>query len=483
MKKLIFLLVFVIYPALSQDLILPDTIDCGEFNIRYFNFETDHPKYLYNGVKTFDHQGINNSGEIIYMYRTKISYDYDADIIEKGNELISFRIGPGCAFPGDTLIVSGAFIAHYMDDYSKRDEYLTGKVITYYRKRNSLELDSIETVFKFKAVDKKEIFILDKMEHRARVYPHYFEKQRNGRVYRKLFNATDKDFIIDSVDYEFEGENIQSLEFSYIDTSITSFPYELKSNKFLGLNLKYKTIEPDTNYCRFAFHGHYEGEEEKVEYRDTFSVVLNVIDDLYISNYHSPFGGTIYFFENDEIKFDRIRALNFTKKEWNLKDIEYEVIEGEKTFEFNPDFDFPLNFQPNENKFIEQFSYTIEEKGIKKLWIKLNFENNDGETLYHTVVYKFNADFYTSVDDGLDANENLKLYPNPSRDILKIQLPEEMAFENQIEVYNSGGELMFRDIFNNDFYSLNTIKFSSGMYFVVISNDLGIMKDHFVIIK
>lgn len=79
----------------------------------------------------------------------------------------------------------------------------------------------------------------------------------------------------------------------------------------------------------------------------------------------------------------------------------------------------------------------------------------------------------------IDLETTLSLYPNPSRDVIKIHLKEDQM--KKIEVYSVTGGLIFKTILNSNTFILNTANYPSGTYLLkVISQNHGLINTKFI---
>lgn len=79
----------------------------------------------------------------------------------------------------------------------------------------------------------------------------------------------------------------------------------------------------------------------------------------------------------------------------------------------------------------------------------------------------------------IDLETTLTLYPNPSRDVLKIHLEEDQM--EKIELYNVIGKLIFKTVLNSNTFILNTSNYPSGTYLMkVFSQNHGCINTKFI---
>jgi len=79
----------------------------------------------------------------------------------------------------------------------------------------------------------------------------------------------------------------------------------------------------------------------------------------------------------------------------------------------------------------------------------------------------------------IDLETTLSLFPNPSRDIIKIHLEEDQM--EKIELYSLTGGLIFKTILNANTFILNTANYPSGTYLMkVFSQNHGCINTKFI---
>jgi Flp pilus assembly pilin Flp len=79
----------------------------------------------------------------------------------------------------------------------------------------------------------------------------------------------------------------------------------------------------------------------------------------------------------------------------------------------------------------------------------------------------------------IDLVTTVSLFPNPSRDIIKIHLEEDQM--EKIELYSLTGGLIFKTILNSNTFNLNTANYPSGTYLMkVFSQNHGCINTKFI---
>jgi hypothetical protein len=132
--------------------------------------------------------------------------------------------------------------------------------------------------------------------------------------------------------------------------------------------------------------------------------------------------------------------------------------------EFGPASDF-LNsinyfFGINTNiEAINPFSYTIDEDDN---YYKLTITNNDGDWLVYNSVLLSNPTFN---------EKTLSLFPNPVQNILNIQSTASNL--SKVQIYDLNGRLLKNHTLQNNDVSLEVSGLQSGVYVVVLENEIG----------
>jgi len=79
----------------------------------------------------------------------------------------------------------------------------------------------------------------------------------------------------------------------------------------------------------------------------------------------------------------------------------------------------------------------------------------------------------------IDLETTLSLFPNPSRDVLKIHLEEDQL--EKIELYSVSGGLILKTVLNSNTFILNTANYPSGTYLLkIFSQNHGFINTQFI---
>ena len=74
-------------------------------------------------------------------------------------------------------------------------------------------------------------------------------------------------------------------------------------------------------------------------------------------------------------------------------------------------------------------------------------------------------------DDITINNSGVKIYPNPSPDIINIELTEQLNILTSIELLDLSGKILLSTEFKLEGYQLDLSGYDSGMYILVIRNN------------
>lgn len=110
--------------------------------------------------------------------------------------------------------------------------------------------------------------------------------------------------------------------------------------------------------------------------------------------------------------------------------------------------------------------------------VAIGADANDGNGAFSGHVRVFDISTILSIPT-IDLETTVTLYPNPSKDVLKIHLEEDQM--EKIELYNVTGKLIFKTILNSNTFILNTSNYPSGTYLMkVFSQNHGSINTKFI---
>jgi hypothetical protein len=90
-----------------------------------------------------------------------------------------------------------------------------------------------------------------------------------------------------------------------------------------------------------------------------------------------------------------------------------------------------------------------------------------------------------SINDRFTHSDLVKVYPNPAKDFIGIDLLELQLQTNQIQIIDMQGKINSYYLSNqgNKSYQLNTTAFRNGIYFMQLTTDKGIINKRFIVAK
>lgn len=99
---------------------------------------------------------------------------------------------------------------------------------------------------------------------------------------------------------------------------------------------------------------------------------------------------------------------------------------------------------------------------VKNGFVHVVFQDNNGG------VVKYRRGKFTSLEIN-DFGNGLKLFPNPSSEILKLEglMP---FFNDYLKIYNANGELFYQQIVASDNIEVDLSNFNSGIYTLTVNN-------------
>lgn len=146
------------------------------------------------------------------------------------------------------------------------------------------------------------------------------------------------------------------------------------------------------------------------------------------------------------------------------------------TFEVFRIMNNPETVLLDENNLDEYFSLndlSSQESGYffssdeKKLYVKIPYSNGEN-------ILRIENIHVNNVDFPENPVSAINIYPNPGRDELFISSLNRDDNSSVIRISNTNGKIVFeKDVVFNSVYSINTSEFSSGVYFVQITNNAG----------
>jgi hypothetical protein len=112
-----------------------------------------------------------------------------------------------------------------------------------------------------------------------------------------------------------------------------------------------------------------------------------------------------------------------------------------------------------------------------KIWVYPQGDPAHGDTL----TFILHAQHGSGLDDISHANDEMKIYPNPSPGFIILNIAE-TAIDTRVDVLNTCGQLMLsKDISNQTSISLDLTHRAKGLYFIKVQSGSGIVLSKVVI--
>jgi photosystem II stability/assembly factor-like uncharacterized protein len=109
-----------------------------------------------------------------------------------------------------------------------------------------------------------------------------------------------------------------------------------------------------------------------------------------------------------------------------------------------------------------EVSFDLSEYDLQTVYVAIQCVSEDA---YAFMLDDVSIDFIVGTPEQQDEVE-FSIYPNPVKDQLNITTGTEMT---QVEIFNQLGQRVFGQVVKNTYFSLNTIDFNSGVYYVRIT--------------
>lgn len=96
------------------------------------------------------------------------------------------------------------------------------------------------------------------------------------------------------------------------------------------------------------------------------------------------------------------------------------------------------------------------------------YQNSDYDSCFVT---------FTSVEE-LEINSPIKIYPNPVKDLLTLDLSETNQTFTEINIFNALGEMVYQQKVASSITEINTNQLNSGIYFLLLKDNSGTSYSH-----
>lgn len=101
----------------------------------------------------------------------------------------------------------------------------------------------------------------------------------------------------------------------------------------------------------------------------------------------------------------------------------------------------------------------------------------------HSIVKVWNSDYIASVNDILQKEKGLVIFPNPAKDMINIKIDQKLLGEI-IRIFSGNGQLVHQQVMDTSAVSIPTSNFKNGIYTVIIdSNNIAAIQEKILILK
>ncbi|MBU0487218.1 MAG: T9SS type A sorting domain-containing protein [Bacteroidetes bacterium] len=128
---------------------------------------------------------------------------------------------------------------------------------------------------------------------------------------------------------------------------------------------------------------------------------------------------------------------------------------------------------------------------VDTLWTQFSYDLSSytGQSVHVAIQCVSNDAFIFMVDDisievssgipSIDESQ-FRVYPNPANDVLNVVAPYDFA---RVDIINSTGQVVFSGKELNNIFHINTSEFNSGMYFIRMTMENGVVTKRFAVTK
>ena len=207
----------------------------------------------------------------------------------------------------------------------------------------------------------------------------------------------------------------------------------------------------------------------------TFDIQQNNILEVEIINDENPINNTIQkpfnfaFDVEGEFMIEYKTIFDSDENYWEIENCDGEVILSGDGYNNLSVYEIPVEIQTS--GCFEFNFYDTEGNGFASPSAFLKIIK-DGEILFEVqgdfgdlVTWSFASDFSVDIEDVLEKNNFITVYPNPAKDIIFIETLKEV---NKVQLVNITGQLVLEQIQRGNQFELNTSDFEVGIYFVKV---------------
>jgi hypothetical protein len=117
--------------------------------------------------------------------------------------------------------------------------------------------------------------------------------------------------------------------------------------------------------------------------------------------------------------------------------------------------------------------YTPTTWGPQTLYITVTDAYGETKTITKEI-FAVECSTYNDISD----QSELKIYPNPVKDVLNIEVPRDCDFNNA-EIYDSKGQIINHSELSGSVFSIDTRNFKSGTYVIKLSDSKGNIRSEY----
>lgn len=113
------------------------------------------------------------------------------------------------------------------------------------------------------------------------------------------------------------------------------------------------------------------------------------------------------------------------------------------------------------------------------IYIATNGPNYPGSSPNRIVEY-YNADFVVDIEDQLDESQFVKVYPNPAKELINVEVSESFIGRSFDIISFSSAAILSSHKINNTIQQVDIIDLPAGQYYISVSNNKGLITKVFV---
>lgn len=163
---------------------------------------------------------------------------------------------------------------------------------------------------------------------------------------------------------------------------------------------------------------------------------------------------------------------------YNLTSNQWTWIKGDTTLNLYGFYGQQGNFntanKPGERAFS---SFWVNNENV--LWLFGGARFTWLNSLFYNDLWKFDLSEYVGLKESVYENNNLKIYPNPTNDIINIEIKEKGDF--LLTIYDSQGKAIYTNENINTASTISLKNFATGIYNIVLITEKGIISKKIIL--